>query len=98
MPPDEKPSYSFPEGPCQDPPDESTLEKFDLKGCKPVICGICTVWATAVRNDEPVYAVFNRGTNYLVVLEKRAGDWRKVELQEVENLYGLVWRMTLKMK
>ena len=60
---------------------------------KPVHCGISTVWAAAIRDDEPVYAIFAAGTNRLVILKKQADQWKEIQLHEVENLYGLLWQM-----
>jgi|SRR5580658_407497 hypothetical protein len=88
-------AYEMPE-----PPDQATCELFKLlkndgTAMKPVFVGPSEVWMSAFREDEPIYAVFNGGTNRVVVLEKSAGSWREVSLQQVKNLYGLIWRMCL---
>lgn len=85
-------------GPDISPPDIETLRRYKLlwndgRPMKPVHCGISTVWATAIRDDEPVYAIFEAGTNRLVILERLGSEWREVQLNEVENLYGLLWQM-----
>ena len=89
---------NFNHGPDKSPPDLETLERYNLfwfdgAPMEPVYCGISTVWAASVRDDEPVYAIFIPGTNHLLILEKRMGKWREIQLHEVENLYGLMWQM-----
>ena len=84
----------------ESPPDYATLQKFRLvyvggDPMIPVYCGISTVWAAQVEENEPVYAIFDAGTNRLVILEKAQGNnWKEVTLNEVKNLYGLIWRMS----
>lgn len=79
-------------------PGFETLKKYQLiyadgSLMKPVYCGISTVWETSITGDEPIYAIFAAGTNRLVILEKRSRSWKEIKLEEVENLYGLFWRM-----
>ena len=71
----------------------STKEKFNLPHYKkPSIFTYSTVWATAVKENEPFYALYDGGTNRLVVL-RYIDKWEEIKLEEVENLYGLIWKM-----
>ena len=83
---------------------EEVLKKHGLfyhsyqEPMKPVFFDHSEVWATAITSDKPVYAVFNAGTNKLVILEKAPdSSWKEVKLEEVKNLYGLMWKMTCNM-
>lgn len=70
----------------------------DQKPMQPVFFDTSQIWATAVTKETPVYAVFDRGTADLVILEKTPQtEWTEIKLEQVENLYGLVWKMTLNM-
>lgn len=62
----------------------------------PALCMDSNVWAGANHPDNPVYALFHAGTNSLVILERRGkSPWKRVELEEVDNLYGFLWKTTL---
>lgn len=79
-------------------PDIKTLEHHkllwhDRRPMDPIYCGVSEVWARAITDDSPVYAVYAPSTNRLVILEKRIDEWVEVKIEDVKNLYGLIWRI-----
>ena len=53
------------------------------------------VWAAANNGKLPVYRFYYTGTNSLTILRYTwEGDiWEKIKLEEIENLYGLLWKL-----
>lgn len=86
------------ESPDLSPPNEETHKKFGIGlSNHPVYCDTSVVWATGSHKNSPVYAVYDRGTNWLFILERVGdGEWREINLKDVDNLYGLIWKLTLK--
>ena len=77
---------------CENPPHE-ICEKFDV-GDLPVYCGPSETWAAAINKDTPIYSVYYGGTNRFVILRKyEASEWEEIKYTEVDNLYGLIWRL-----
>ena len=56
------------------------------------------VWAAALKENSPTYRLYNRGTNELVVMRYTPDTdlWEKITLEEIDNLYGFIWKMTVK--
>jgi hypothetical protein len=81
------------------PPDISVLRKYKLvyyngDGMVPAYIGPSETFISTMEIHRPTYAVYQGGTNRLVILEKKHdGEWNKVELSEVQNLYGLIWHI-----
>jgi len=80
-------------------PDYSVLKKHKLlhhggTPIKPFYIGSSVVWACSHRGeDEPHYAFYTCGTNCLKILKELHGEWQEVQLTEVENLYGIIWKI-----
>ena len=88
-------SFSFPKGPDTSSPDDRIAESFGVRN-PPAFCGTNNVWAAANSEDLSVYALYHGGTNRLVVLEKRENIWKRIDLQDIENIYPIIWKMCLK--
>lgn len=77
-------------------PPMEVLEKYHLTyniPRQPFFCGNGVVWAATVEKGDPVYAFFNNGTNNLVILEKKNDKWTQISISNVENLYGIIWKL-----
>ena len=100
---------AFPKGPDLTPPDEATCKRFGLSNrttngvsdadsipSVPFYVGTSNVWAMANNPSLTVYALFNNGTNSLKILARNDNDpWREVKVEEIDNLYGFIWKMTV---
>lgn len=81
-------------------PSYEVCEKFDLiyshnkTSIKPFYCNVSCVWSAALNKDTPIYALYCCGTNDLRVLRKIGdNDWERIEVTEIDNIYGLLWRI-----
>lgn len=90
-------------------PNYETLEKYGLiyyggKPMEPKFVGTSQVWAWQSATEDqleevyPTYAIYNAGTNTVIVLAKYKGkDWEKIHFDNIEGLYSIVWKMLLQM-
>ena len=85
------------QGPSYDDDDEETTNEYPEYVHKPIFESVAGVWATAIDENTPTYRVYNCGTNDLRIFEYTpvSDTWKKVDLNGIGNLYGLIWRMTL---
>ena len=79
--------------------DIETLKKYNLvysdgSPMQPAFIDSAVVWATAATPEDPVYAIFNGGTNRLVILKYEKGDWSEVNFEDIScgDLYNLMWK------
>jgi hypothetical protein len=84
---------------------EKEIEKFDLRYYggtlkQPSIETSTIVWSAAMTKTDPIYRLYNAGTNYLLILRYNwnSDEWKKIELNEVNNVYGLLWLMCLEIE
>jgi hypothetical protein len=82
---------------------EEEVEKFHLRYynsdiIQPVYEGTSNVWSAADTGKLPVYRLYNRGTNALLVLcySWETDRWTEIELANIDNLYGLIWKIMVK--
>ena len=89
--------FEFPEITVPTKEDLRRLGFFDNtceREIKPFYLGESEVWAAAMTKNTPVYALYTCGTNDLRVLRKIGGsEWSKIEVSEIDNIYGLLWRI-----
>jgi hypothetical protein len=92
------------------PPDKEIALKFDLnifnntnkndpnrKLLPPRYIGDGIVWLAALNGDnDPYYVLYDGGTNDLRIVENRNGAWRNIEVNQIQNLYGFIWKMLLR--
>jgi hypothetical protein len=57
-----------------------------------------TIWAAAATEIDPVYRLYNRGTNNLLILRYDWGidEWQEIKYNEIKNIYGLLWLLCIK--
>jgi hypothetical protein len=84
---------------------EEEINKFGLRcsytksEMKPAIETSTVIWTAAATEKDPVYRLYNNGTNNLLILEYNWNEdsWNKIECTEINNLYGLLWLMCVKL-
>ena len=67
---------------------------------EPSFFGTGKVWANEDDSDWPVYAIYVRGTNDLVILENKSDSWNEIELRDVSirQLHNIIFHMCLKIE
>jgi hypothetical protein len=65
---------------------------------EPVYEGYSEVWSTAIDKDTPYYRIYNCGTNNIKVLfyNYKTDSWDEIKFEEIQNIYGLVYRLLCK--
>ncbi len=60
--------------------------------------GCIHIWATLDSGKEPVYRLYDRGTNCLIIYKYNweKDIWEKITIEEIHNIYGLLWLLCLK--
>ena len=59
----------------------------------PAFCGAIEVWASAINEDTPKYAMYCRGTNDLRIFKTEGDSWVRVKEVPPDLVYGLIWRL-----
>lgn len=60
----------------------------------PFYIGDSIVWATYAKGDEdPYYCLYYGGTNDLRIIKNDNGIWSNININEINNLCGFVWKM-----
>lgn len=83
---------------------EKEIDNFGLrcyggKELKPVYEDIDVVWAAANTGNLPIYRLYDRGTNNLLIIRYTPDKniWEEIELSDIGNLYGFIWKMCSKL-
>lgn len=89
-------------------PRQPTLKEYekceliysDGRSMKPSFQMTSNVWAAADNGKMPVYGLYNTCTNGLVVIRYswETDVWEKIELDSINNLYGLLWKICVGQK
>jgi hypothetical protein len=80
------------------------IDKFHLRySCgteiKPAIEVSTVIWSAAMTEKDPIYRLYNKGTNNLLILRYNWDNdcWDRIEYTEIDNLYGLLWLTCLRL-
>jgi hypothetical protein len=62
---------------------------------EPIYQGPAAIWWHPDFNQEKTYSLYNFGTNDTRIIEfnPRTNSYKRVQLEEVENLHGLFYRL-----
>jgi len=81
---------------------DEEIDKYDLRYSdgpikKPAIEASTVIWASQMTETDPIYRLYDGGTNILIVLVYNwdTDTWDKIEYDEINNLPGLLWLMCL---
>lgn len=71
------------------------LRYYGGEEIKPAYESTDNVWAAADTGSLPTYRFYDCGTNCLLILRYVSDKdvWEKIELSDIGNLYGLIWKM-----
>ena len=62
---------------------------------EPVWESYSEVWTTCVNENTITYRMYDLGTNSLKITRyiPKADKWEEIKVEEIEGLYGLMWRI-----
>jgi hypothetical protein len=62
---------------------------------EPVWQSVSEVWMTATNKNTITYRMYDLGTNHLKVTRyvPKADKWEEIKVEDIQGLYGLMWRI-----